>query len=260
MNSIFEKFEDAFNLNSRANKISHIRSISEIDFNIFGNAVRKIEDDFNIEINKAESKSTRLSSGISNYVMDNNSIPTEKDLEIFDELHDHFIDQHICTEYLTALSEMKIVYMFKTLEINMKTLIKTAYPNVNIKSFYKWENMDSFFNSNSIKVSDIQGYQEAIDLKKVNNCIKHTELISDDVKKISEFTSLDYFDSSSITTFHDRIKERIMSFFKELTNLVVQDLFDFNQKRIVKLSDDYSYRMDNETLKMFVESLKSRIK
>lgn len=260
MNSIFEKFEDVFNLNSRENKISHIRSISEIDFNIFGNAVSKIENDFNIEISKAESESTRLSGSLSNYAVDNNFIPTEKDLEIFDELHDRFIDQHICTEYLTALSEMKIVYMFKTLEINMKTLIKTAYPEINIKSFYKWENIISFFNGKSIKVSDIQGYQEAIELKKVNNCIKHTDLISGDVKKISEFTSLDYFDSNSITTFHDRIKERIIIFFKELTNLVIQDLFDFNQKRIVKLSDEYSNRMNNETLKIFVESLNSRIK
>ncbi|PIF43710.1 hypothetical protein CLU96_0622 [Chryseobacterium sp. 52] len=260
MNNIFEKFEDAFNLNSRTNTISHIQSISEIDFNIFENAVSKVENDLSKEINNAESNSAKLSEGISNYADNNNFIPTANDLEIFDKIQDYSIDQHIYTEYLTALSEMKIVYMFKTLEINMKTLIKTAYPHVNTKSFYQWENMVSFFSSTNIKISDIQGYQEAIELRKVNNCIKHTDLINNDVKNIREFTFLDYFDSNSITTFYDRIKECIKNFFKELTDLVIQDLFDFNPERIEKLCDDYSNRMDNEALKIFVDALKNRIK
>lgn len=260
MNSNFENFEDVFNKNSRINRISHIRNLSEIDFSIFVNAVSKIENDLSVEIDNAESESAKLSGSMSNYVEDNNSIPTAKDLEIFDEIQDHFIDQYTYTEYLTALSEMKIVYMFKTLEINMKILIKSAYPKVNTKSFYKWDNMVAFFDSTNIKVSEIQGYQEAKDLIKVNNCIKHADLINADVKKIKEFTSLDYFDSNSITTFHDRIKEKIKTFFKELTNLVIQDLFDFDPERIEKLCDDYSNRMDNEALQTFVEALRNRIK
>jgi len=260
MNNIFKNFEDAFNMNSRINRISHIKSISEIDFNIFGNAVSKTENDLNTEINSTQSESTKLSGRISNYVEDNNGIPSEEDLEIFDQLHDHFIDQEIYAEHLNALAEMKIVYMFKTLEINIKTLIKTAYPNVNTKSFYQWDSMVSFFNSKNIKVSDIQFYQEVIDLKKVNNSIKHTNLISDEIKRISEFNSLEYFDSNSIAIFHNRIKEPIKNFFKELNNLVIQDLFYFSQERIDKLSDDYSNRMDNEELKKFIEALKEKVK
>lgn len=240
--------------------ITHIQSISETDFNVFGNAVKKTEDDLSNEITKAESESAKLSVKLSNYVEDNNGVPTSADLEIYDELEEYFIDQHLYTEYLTALSEMKIVYMFKTLEINMKALIKAAYPNVITKGFYQWENMVSFFNSINIKISDISGYQEALELKKVNNCIKHTDLISDDVKKISEFASLEYFNSNSITAFNERIKERIKDFFKELSNQVIKDLFDFNQQRIEQLSVDYSNRMDNDALKAFVESLSNRIK
>lgn len=253
-------FEDMFDPESRANRISHIQNISEIDFNVFQDAVSKSENDLLKEISKAEFESSELSSKISDFGKDNNGIPTLEDLEIIDELQDYYIDRHIYTEYLTVLSEMKIVYLYKTLEINMKTLIKNAYPNVNTKGLYQWENMVSFFNSINIKISDLPGYQEAIELRKVNNCIKHADLLSDEVKKISEFSSLEYFNSESITCFYTRINIRIKDFFKELSNQVILDLYDFNQARIEKLCDDYSNRMDNDTLKIFVESLKSRIK
>jgi hypothetical protein len=52
-----------------------------------------------------------LTDRISNSAKENNGIPTPENLETYDELHDYFIDQHIFTEYLTALSEMKVVYV-----------------------------------------------------------------------------------------------------------------------------------------------------
>ena len=255
MNDIFDESRDIFNLNSRTSRISCIHSISEeIDFNIFGDAISSIEAELNSRIEMVKSESAKLNDEILDYSQNVVKIPSQEDLLISDKLNDYYSDQQMYMQYLTVLLEMKIVYMFKTLEINMKALIKTAYPHVITRGFYKWEDMVLFFKSIYINVSGIVGYQEVIELKKVNNCIKHKESINDEVKKIREFSSLDYFDSDSITAFSERIKEIIKKFFKGLSDQVIKDLFDFDQSRIDKICEDYSNRMDKKTFEKFIES------
>ena len=119
--------------------------------------------------------------------------------------------------------------------------------------------MTSFFKSRDIKISEINGYQEAIQLRKVNNCIKHTNETNDDIKKIKEFESVDIFTPESIDEFHLRIKDKVSDFFKELTNEVIKDLFEFDSARIENLTEEYSNRMDDSKLKLFIEKLSSKL-
>lgn len=253
------KLKEIFNVNSRENRIVHLQSVSEQNLDIFSEAISRTEGDMKNEITKADEKIKELNGKLSNYPEENDNIPTDDDLEIFDEMFDYHYDQNLFNEYLVSFAEMKIVYFFKSLEINMKSLIQLTYPNVKTKSFFQWENMTSFFKNRDIKISEITGYQEAIQLRKVNNCIKHTNEISDEIKKITEFESLDLFTPKSIDVFHFRIKDKVKEFFKELTNAVIKDLYEFDLTRIENLSNEYSNRMDDANLRLFIERLNSKL-
>jgi hypothetical protein len=118
-------------------------------------------------------------------------------------------DEYWSSEHLNALSEMTVVYLFKSVEITMKTLIHTAYPQINTKDFYQWNNMASYFKSINIKISDFEGYEEVLQLKKVNNSIKHNNTINEDINKIREFTGETQFTFKNISSFNGRIKPKI---------------------------------------------------
>lgn len=59
--------------------------------------------------------------------------------------------------YLDSLTEMKIVYLFKSLELTIKRFVIHAYPTIDIKSFFKWENIKEFFKGQGIGISHIEG-------------------------------------------------------------------------------------------------------
>jgi len=257
MESIYT--EDLFDFDNRRNRMNTLTGISSIDFNVFEEAISKLEDDFNNKVTNARSQSQKLQDSLSNYVEENSGVPTTEDLETFNKMSEHEYNHYLFSNYAVALAEMKVIYLFKSLEINMKNLIRTAYPNISTKGLYKWDNMVSYFKSIDIEISLITGYLEATELRKVNNCIKHSDLISEEVKKIREFDSLSEFDSDCLILFYERTKDRIKEFFKELTDLVVKDLFEFDDKRIEAISSKYNNRMDKVMLKKFIDSLNNHL-
>jgi hypothetical protein len=232
-----------------------ITSIAETTFNLFDNAsaiafetlIKKYED----------SKSERIELGkkLSNLIEDNQGIPTPQEIEIFKEIMDLLSDEYLSSEHLNSLSEMTVVYLFKSVEIIMKTLIHTAYPKINTKDFYKWENMASFFNSINIKISDFDGYVEVIQLKKVNNRIKHNNTINKEINEIKDFTGETQFTFKNISDFNKRIKPKIQNFIKLLGQEIINDLFVFDDSRVEKISNDFKLRMTKDALQKFATNL-----
>ena len=145
-------------------------------------------------------------------------------------------------EHLTAISEMKIIYLYKSFEIKIKSLIKAAYPNVITKGLFKWENMVEYFKSLGMIISSLDGYQEVNDLRKVNNTIKHTHAISDNLKTISEFNNLNEFTFFNIDSFYERVKPKIQNFSKLLEQQILKDLFIFDDYRIEKIATAHQVR------------------
>lgn len=203
-------------------------------------------------------KEESLQNSVSNYLEDNDGIPTSRDIQIFDKISETTSDIFWTCEHLTALSEMKIIYIFKSFEITMKSLITTAYPNKNTSDFFQWKNMMTFFKSLSIPVSDLEGYKETSDLRNVNNNIKHSNGIDEEVRKIAEFSSVFEFDYANLDSFYNRIKPRVETFSKQIGLSLIEDLFVFDESRISKITDDYARRMDSETLNTFVDKLENK--
>lgn len=161
--------------------------------------------------------------------------------------------------YLDSLFEMKIIYLFKSLEISMKFLIKYAYPTINVKAFYQWESMKDFFKSKEIDLFKIDGYIECLDLKKINNCIKHSSMVNDEVRKIVEFKAQSNLGHDQLEKFYNRVKFKVRVFCRELKNEIKEDLYTFSDERLEKLTRNYYERMDDETFGKFIEKLNNRI-
>lgn len=108
----------------------------------------------------------------------------QQKMELYEKQGEYYIERYWINQQLRSLSEMLIINAFKNIEINIKTLIKIAYPDVNSKDFYKWDSLVQFFKSKNIELSSLQGYQEILNIKNINNSLKHTGVINDAIKKL----------------------------------------------------------------------------
>ena len=133
-----------YEITDREYLITFLEHYKDKDLSIFSNAIETAENEIENELTELKERIDIIKGTIPPIT---DSKPTDKHYEIWDELSDEYFDQSIKIDYLNAFAEMKVIYFFKSLEINMKSLIVLAYPNVITKGFYKWEIMISFFKS-----------------------------------------------------------------------------------------------------------------
>jgi len=232
-----------------------ITSIAETTFNSFEDASANAFETLIKKYVDSKSELIELYKKLSISNEDDQGIPTPQNIEMFKEMMDLLSDEYLSIEHLNALSEMTVVYLFKSFEITMKTLIHTAYPKINTKDFYQWDNMASYFKSINIKISDFDGYDEVLQLKKVNNSIKHNNTINEDINKIKDFTGATQFSFKNISNFNGRIKPKIQNFVKLLGQEIINDLYVFDDSRVEKISKDFKSRMTIDVLQKFATKL-----
>jgi len=171
---------------------------------------------------------------------------------------DYFLDTQFLEDKLLALVEMKIVYLYKNLEINIKRLLSASY-KVKTKDFYQWERLKQFIKDKNIKLNEIDEYQKIDQLRKVNNFIKHSSSkISEDLKSISEFSDLKRLRHYELDEFYERVKFAPFKFLLSLSDKIYQDLYEFNDTRLDNISELLALRMDEETAAKFIEKLKNK--
>jgi len=96
------------------------------------------------------------------------------DIDLGRQQDDHFIDTIYNEEILLSLIEMKIIYAFKFLEINIKKLLVASFSLESTKDFYRWDSITKFLKDKNIVPKELKGYKEVSELKDVNNSIKHS--------------------------------------------------------------------------------------
>jgi len=232
-----------------------ITSIAETTFNSFEDASANAFETLIKKYVDSKSELIELYKKLSISNEDDQGISTPQNIEMFKEMKDLLFEELLSIEHLNALSEMTVVYLFKSFEITMKTLIHTAYPKINTKDFYQWDNMVSYFKSINIKISDFDGYKEVLELKKVNNMIKHNNTINNEINEIKDFTGETQFTFKNISNFNERIKPKIQNFIKLLGQGIINDLFVFDDSRVEKMSNDFKLRMTKDVLKKFATNL-----
>ena len=182
---------------------------------------------------------------------------TPEDFALIDEECFHEGNTQSFSQHLRSLNEMRVIYLFKNLEINIKSIIKYAYPDVNTREFYKWQILIAFLQEKNIVIKTIKGYEEVIQLKDVNNALKHSDEFQQHLTKIPEFVT--GFSNISLEQFALRIRPEVESFLEHLSTAVAEERFSFDDNRIDEIVEEYYYRMDKSSFGILIDKLKSKI-
>ncbi|WP_125563643.1 hypothetical protein [Pseudoalteromonas rubra] len=183
--------------------------------------------------------------------------PSEDAMELVGRQAEYYYDTHILEEQLLSLVEMKVVSLFKNFEIVQKELISISYEQVNTRDLCLWDNVKAFFNSNGIHYGRIKGYDFVNQLRIVNNNIKHSSLIDAETQKmkIKEFQGLESFTYQSLDSFYNRIFKKTGEFLVALAESVVENLYDYDDRRLNEIVDEYAETMNVDTLKKLAKLL-----
>ncbi|AZJ34318.1 hypothetical protein [Tenacibaculum singaporense] len=171
-------------------------------------------------------------------------------------------------EELKALAEMKIVYAFKFIELNIKKLISDAFRIKNKRDFFNWKTVETFLNSKNINLKKVKGYEEIYQLKQLNNSIKHSKKVEEKTLKLI-FNKEEYdrvptcpFFSEKIITykhlliFYTRIEPFIKKFLSDLCNMIYKELYIFSKDKIENLAEDLVLRMEKEDALELIDKIK----
>jgi predicted PurR-regulated permease PerM len=157
---------------------------------------------------------------------------------------------------LFALFEMKIIYAFKHLEINIKQLLSAAYDDKYINRQFKWDTIIQFLNSKEIITKDLNDYDNINQLRNLNNSLKHSNrTIDQTIKNIQEFQDKEVMSYSELENFYTRIKNSPNIFLTSLISFVFKDLYTFKHERILEISKSFALRMDKNVALEFSEAL-----
>jgi hypothetical protein len=209
---------------------------------------------------ESENEYERLMALTSEEVERKGGVPTPEDQEAIEDAMMAGHESHRGKEHLSVLLQMKVVYLFRCIETTLKEIAEIAYPGTKTKELYKWENMKAFYSGKEIDLSKIEGYQEVIELKKVNNNIKHSSIVSEEVHRIVEFSDSEGFHEIPLETFLDRISTPVRVFMMGITNDVQRDLYEFNETRLERIANEYAERMNKEAAEIFTAKLLAKCK
>ena len=176
--------------------------------------------------------------------------------ELLHQNDSNLIDIMYRDEELMAFTEMKIIYTFKHLEINIKRMIASTYFGTPTRDFFNWENLKTFFKSKSIIISALEGYKEVEQLRVVNNFLKHSINIDElSSKEIPEFKDQAYISYPELNRFYDRVKKFPNKFLESLCIAIYNEEYEFNEQKISNLADSFALRMDEKTALDFCKTL-----
>lgn len=191
-----------------------------------------------------------------NYFEEQKKLPDIELISKINNSHRIISELNRVSEHLKILCEMRIIYLFKSVETNLKSIIEIAYPKVNLKDFFKWDNLNAFFKSLEIDYSKCPGYYEVDELRKVNNSVKHNSKIKDDLKNISEFKmNTDVINYSNYNNFYNRVKPFANKYVKNISDNIIAERFDFNEEKLINIAENFKLRMDNNQIKILIEKL-----
>lgn len=249
-----------FDLFERHSKKEFLSNVLLFKFEYFEAATNETINSLLSDIDVASKGLAKIEPTMPSVSEENYQEITEEQWSLIAEYSEYHSDIEFSKEYLNSLLEMRIVYLFKNLEIVMKNLIQIAYENTNTKDFYKWENMKAFFKTKSITISGIEGYNDCFDTKKVNNAIKHNDTLNEEIKNITEFASETEFNFENLDNFYKRVKPKVEIFCENLKIQIEKDLYSFDEERLTKIADKHFERMNNEDLKKLIDKLNSKLK
>ncbi|GAA4883973.1 hypothetical protein GCM10023311_02850 [Flaviramulus aquimarinus] len=159
---------------------------------------------------------------------------------------------------LTALFEMKIIYAFKHLEINIKKLILHHYKELPT-SKPKWYDIQRFFKKQNIPLNKIQGYTEVNELRLINNSLKHShESVDPEILKIKEFKNGSFQNFETLESFYERVENYSAIFFTSLMEKTEKEVANFNDKKLKQIAEKATLNMNKEVAEKLIIEIEKK--
>lgn len=180
------------------------------------------------------------------------------DINLEMQIHEYHIDNYYREEEIWALFEMKIIYLYKFFEINVKKLLKGSFPNSSTKEFFRWESLIQFLKDKNINPIEIIGYKEIYQLKELNNSFKHTDsLEKQTIELIPEFKSVKQISYRQLDKFYKRLRKFPVEFLKDLASKIYDELYKFDEEKIERMSNRIALRMEKKDALILIEKIKT---
>lgn len=250
-----------------------IRSISNNLSNSFDNAFTMASATLLEGLNEAESRkdilteqTNQILSEIENSTPEQFEIehfdfePSEKEQTIFEELGESEWLIESNKDSLLSLSEMRVIFLFKTIENAIKEILVIAFPKIQKKSLYRWDVMVNFLKSNDVELGKLEGYDTANQLRIVNNNIKHSSNIAEETKKILYWKHETNFTYKNINTFYNNIHKLIIKFMKDLGEAIVIAVYELTNEKLDEISQIIFDRLETKRVEVLIIKLEERLK
>lgn len=166
---------------------------------------------------------------------------------------------HSSEDDLIVLEEVRVVFLFRAVEIAIKEMMHIAFPNINPKDLYRWDIVKSHLKANGITVGNIPGFQETDSLRIVNNNIKHSSELSEETKR-----SLPYWNSElefsyhNLLNFREQVESKIRQFMIGLGEAIIDAAFEFDDSKLDAIASELSERLSSEHAEKLIEKLRSK--
>lgn len=242
------------NYKRRFFKKEELREISEINFSNFDNEIDNLLFSLKNKISLSKDKIDEQKITIPD-------LETKTTSDIIDFMNRR-AEMYQFEITLQEINEMKIINLYKNVELSLKELVFTAYPDISKhikKGLFRWDNLETFFVEKMIILKNLKGHKEINQLRNLNNNIKHSKYISPNISSIEEFREKDILDSDSVESFYIRVKKPVLNFVKLLSEKIIEDLYVFTDQRLNEIVIDYIDRMDIDDRKKLIERLKNTI-
>ena len=161
---------------------------------------------------------------------------------------------------LLSISEMRVIFLFKTIENAIKEILVIAFPKVKKQSLYRWDVIENLLKSNGVELDKLDGYETANQLRKVNNNIKHSDNITEETKKIPHWKRETNFTYENIDAFYNNIHELIIKFMKNLGEAIVIAVYDLTNEKLDEMSQSIFDNLETKRVEMLIKKLEERIK
>ena len=180
-------------------------------------AVKKLK----AELSKQYDEQEKLARKREQAVLDGGS---QELLEHFDECSGDAVDNQIFLEQqMAVIAEMRLVYLYKSYEVDLKRILAGAYPD-DLKNLHYWNEQSAFLLSKGIKLKKITGHMETDELRIIVNNIKHGTELDNKAKAIPEFANSEAVTYQTGTGFYKRVEPLVNKYIEEVSQQVFNSL------------------------------------
>jgi len=184
---------------------------------------------------------------------------SEEALRIIDRQVDRGLAIQYGEEALLALEEMRLAFLFKSMEISIKEMMSIAFPKLNKKELFRWDLVTTHLKANGIPVIEITGYREANALRILNNHIKHS--FASDQESIGDvacWSSDSEFTYKNLIAFYEQVKPKVIEFMENLGNAIVKAVYDLDDASIEAMADEIAGRLSTCQATALLKKVKAK--